>query len=155
MNAGEMAQPISENTHCSSRGPEFNSQQPHSGSQPSVMGSDALFWCVWRQQQCTHIHKVDKSFFFQCVAQFILISNTGLKAGEMVQIFAIQPRGLEFKSSELTLKGQCSSAVISAWGRQKQKDPWAWWPFNLQPTQPIRSRDTKCSIIGEDILYWP
>ena len=31
---------------CSSRGPEFNSQQPHGGSQPFVMGSDALFWCV-------------------------------------------------------------------------------------------------------------
>jgi hypothetical protein len=34
---------------CSSRGPEFNSQQPHGGSQPSLMRSDALFWCVWRQ----------------------------------------------------------------------------------------------------------
>jgi hypothetical protein len=33
-------------TDCSSRGPEFNSHQPHGGSQPSVMGSDALFWCV-------------------------------------------------------------------------------------------------------------
>jgi hypothetical protein len=32
---------------CSYRGPELNSQQPHGGSQPSVMGSDALFWCVW------------------------------------------------------------------------------------------------------------
>jgi hypothetical protein len=31
------------NTDCSSRGPELNSQQPHGGSQPSVMGSDALF----------------------------------------------------------------------------------------------------------------
>jgi len=31
-------------TDCSSRGPEFNSQQPHGGSHPSVMGSDALFW---------------------------------------------------------------------------------------------------------------
>jgi hypothetical protein len=30
----------------SSRGPEFNSQQPHGGSQPSVMGSNGLFWCV-------------------------------------------------------------------------------------------------------------
>jgi len=29
---------------CSSRGPEFKSQQPHGGSQPSVMRSDALFW---------------------------------------------------------------------------------------------------------------
>jgi hypothetical protein len=30
-------------TNCSSRGPEFNSQQTHGGSQPSVMGSDGLF----------------------------------------------------------------------------------------------------------------
>jgi len=29
---------------CSSRGPEFNSQQPHGGSQPSVKRSDALLW---------------------------------------------------------------------------------------------------------------
>jgi hypothetical protein len=33
-------------TDCSFKGPEFKSQQPHDGSQPSVMGSDALFWCV-------------------------------------------------------------------------------------------------------------
>jgi hypothetical protein len=33
-------------TDCSSRDPELNSQQPHGGSQPSVMDSDALFWCV-------------------------------------------------------------------------------------------------------------
>ena len=33
-------------TICSSRGPEFNSQQPLGGSQLSVMGSDALFWSV-------------------------------------------------------------------------------------------------------------
>jgi hypothetical protein len=31
------------NTDCSSRGPEFNFQKPHDGSQPSVMGSSALF----------------------------------------------------------------------------------------------------------------
>jgi len=30
-------------TDCSSRGPEFKSQQPCDGSQPSVMGSNALF----------------------------------------------------------------------------------------------------------------
>jgi hypothetical protein len=34
------------NTGCSSRDPEFNFQQSHGGSQPSVMGSDVLFWCV-------------------------------------------------------------------------------------------------------------
>jgi hypothetical protein len=34
---------IVKSTDCSSRGPEFNSQQPHSASQTSVMGSDVLF----------------------------------------------------------------------------------------------------------------
>jgi hypothetical protein len=33
-------------TDCSSKGPEFNSQQSHGGSQLSGMGSDALFCCV-------------------------------------------------------------------------------------------------------------
>jgi hypothetical protein len=37
---------VVKNTHCSSRGPKFNSQQLLGGSQPSVMGFDALFWCV-------------------------------------------------------------------------------------------------------------
>jgi hypothetical protein len=37
---------VVKNTGCSSRGPEFKSQQPHGGSQSSVMGSDALFWCA-------------------------------------------------------------------------------------------------------------
>jgi hypothetical protein len=46
------------NTDCPSRGAEFNSQQPHGGSQPSVIRSDALFCCVWRQLQYTPIHKI-------------------------------------------------------------------------------------------------
>jgi hypothetical protein len=33
-------------TDCSSKGPVFNSQQPHGGSQPSVIGSDALLVCL-------------------------------------------------------------------------------------------------------------
>jgi hypothetical protein len=33
-------------TDCSSEGPEFNSQQSHGGSQPSVERSGALFWSV-------------------------------------------------------------------------------------------------------------
>ena len=41
---------------------EFKSQKPHGGSQPSVMGSDALFWCVLgRQRQWTHTHKINRS----------------------------------------------------------------------------------------------
>jgi hypothetical protein len=43
--AGEVAQRL-KNTDYSSGGREFNSQQVHGGSQPSVMGSDALFWCL-------------------------------------------------------------------------------------------------------------
>ena len=52
---------VVKSTDCSSRGPEFNSQQPLGGSQPYVMGSDALFWCVRRQLQCTPIHKINIS----------------------------------------------------------------------------------------------
>jgi hypothetical protein len=49
-------------TNCFSRGPEFNSQQPHGDSQPSVMGPNAFFWCVRREQQCTHINEINKYF---------------------------------------------------------------------------------------------
>jgi hypothetical protein len=54
LGAGEMAQWVRA-PDCSSEGPEFKSQQPHGGSQPSVTRSDALFWSVWRQRQCTYI----------------------------------------------------------------------------------------------------
>ena len=40
---------------CSSEGPEFKSQQPHGGSQPSVTRSDSLFWSVSGQLQCIYI----------------------------------------------------------------------------------------------------
>lgn len=33
-------------TDCSSKGPEYSSQEPHGGSQSSLMESDALFWRV-------------------------------------------------------------------------------------------------------------
>ena len=43
--AGEMAQRIRALAAIPySRGPEFNCQQPHGGSQPSVTKSDAFFW---------------------------------------------------------------------------------------------------------------
>jgi len=35
---------VVKSTDCSSRGPEFNSQQPLGGSQPSVMGSNATIF---------------------------------------------------------------------------------------------------------------
>jgi hypothetical protein len=40
--AGEMAEWVRV-PDCSSKGPEFKSQQPHGGSQPSVTRSGALF----------------------------------------------------------------------------------------------------------------
>jgi hypothetical protein len=43
--AGEMAQWVGA-PDCSSEGPEFKSQQPHGGSQPSPTRSDSLFWSV-------------------------------------------------------------------------------------------------------------
>jgi hypothetical protein len=47
------------NTNSSSRGPEFNSQQPHDGSQPPIVESDFFFWFTSRQR--TYIHKINKS----------------------------------------------------------------------------------------------
>jgi hypothetical protein len=41
--AGEMAQWLRALTALP-KGPEFKSQQPHGGSQPSVMRSEAPFW---------------------------------------------------------------------------------------------------------------
>ena len=44
-------------TDCSSRGPEFNSQQSHGGSQPSVMGCDALVCSgVSQESNCVLIY---------------------------------------------------------------------------------------------------
>ena len=36
---------VAKSTDFYPEGPEFKSQQPHGGSQPSVMRSDALIWC--------------------------------------------------------------------------------------------------------------
>jgi hypothetical protein len=53
---------VVKSTGRSSRGLEFNSQQPYGSSQSSVMGSDALFWLVGTYRWSTHIHK--KKIFF-------------------------------------------------------------------------------------------
>jgi hypothetical protein len=45
---------------CSSRGPEFNSQQIHGGSQTSIMGSDALFCHEGRHADRALIYKIHK-----------------------------------------------------------------------------------------------
>ena len=49
-------------TGCSSRGPDFNSQQPR-GSQPSVMRSGALFWhkLQWKLQDTRDAGSVQHS----------------------------------------------------------------------------------------------
>jgi hypothetical protein len=61
---------VVKSTDCSSRSPKFNSQQPHGGSQPSVMGSDAFL----RQLQCTHIHKNKYLIYiYICVYMYICV----------------------------------------------------------------------------------
>ena len=48
---------VVKSTAGSSRGPEFNSQQLHGGSQASIMGSDALFWHAGVHADRALIHK--------------------------------------------------------------------------------------------------
>ena len=43
--------------------------QPHDGSQPSVMGFNVFFWCVYRQQQCIHIHEIKKLKVLKNISQ--------------------------------------------------------------------------------------
>jgi len=53
--AGEGVSAV-KSTDCSSRGPEFNSQQPHGGSPPSVMGFDApLLVCLKTTTEYSYI----------------------------------------------------------------------------------------------------
>jgi hypothetical protein len=46
------------NTYCSLRGSEFNSQQPHGGSQPSVTRPDSLFWYL--KTATVYLHIINK-----------------------------------------------------------------------------------------------
>jgi hypothetical protein len=61
---GEMAQRLRTVTACSSWSPELNSQQPHSDSPLSIMGSDVLF---------CHIHTLKK--ISVCTAFIFLVIN--------------------------------------------------------------------------------
>jgi hypothetical protein len=49
-------------TGYSSRGLRFNFQHLHGGSQPSVMGSDALFWPAGLHADRVLIHKINEFF---------------------------------------------------------------------------------------------
>jgi hypothetical protein len=50
---------VVKSTVCFSRHPEFNSQQPQGSSQTSVMGSDALFYCV-SEDSCSLLKWIKK-----------------------------------------------------------------------------------------------
>jgi hypothetical protein len=52
---------VVKSTGCPSKGSEFNSQQPHGGSQASIMGFDALFWHTGLHVDRVHIHNINKS----------------------------------------------------------------------------------------------
>jgi hypothetical protein len=59
---------VVKSTGCSSRSPEFKSQDPHGGSQTSVivgpMGSDTVFWCADLHWDKTTIY-ISKYVFFK------------------------------------------------------------------------------------------
>jgi hypothetical protein len=84
-----------------SRGPKFNSQQPHEGSQLSV------------QLQCTHIHKTSlkKMVSFHLlwhsnikVVKIYIYQNLPLKAAEMAQM------ALGYPSLPTRVKGEETSS---------------------------------------------
>jgi hypothetical protein len=53
---------VFKSTVCSYRSPEFNFQQPHGGSQPCILGSDAIFG-----HTCEHedrANKINVVYFF-------------------------------------------------------------------------------------------
>lgn len=67
--AGAMAQQSRKDLCCSYRGPEFGSQQPHRGLQPSVNSSSGessisvLFWSLWANRHamwCIYIYASKK-----------------------------------------------------------------------------------------------
>jgi hypothetical protein len=67
---------VVKSTDCSSEGPEFKFQQPHGGSQPSEMRSDALFcskYTVPRRGTATvYLRIINKSFFFKVIYDIVL-----------------------------------------------------------------------------------
>jgi hypothetical protein len=52
---------VVKSTDCSSEGPEFKSQQPHGGSQPSVMITESLLGCLKTAMVYLHIINKNKS----------------------------------------------------------------------------------------------
>jgi hypothetical protein len=73
-------------TDCFSRGPQFNFQQPHGGSQPPVMGSDALFWCVSEDNYNVLIYiKINKLFLKSAAS---LVEKHSREHGEGLKVTA-------------------------------------------------------------------
>lgn len=86
--AGAMSQPV-KGIGCSWRGPRFETQHPHTGSQPSVIpapwASDTQLWRPWtldmhtvhRIQTCrqeTHLHKIQEKWILSVWAEVSLFS---------------------------------------------------------------------------------
>jgi hypothetical protein len=76
-----------ESTDCFSRGPEFNSQQLHGGSEQTLMGTDAFFWCVCGQLWCTHINKRNKSL--KKKSEIIKITDKWLELIKMITLSVV------------------------------------------------------------------
>jgi hypothetical protein len=126
---------VVKSTDCSSEGPEFKSQQPHGGSQPSVMGSNALFWCVWRQLQYTVCHTVyiqyDKTKHFSCWRWARVRARQAFyhRATHLIHAFS--------KSEVRDILLLCTGDVLSRDSLEHRLlevfDGWVWWRMLLIP----------------------
>jgi hypothetical protein len=65
---------MAKTTVCSFRGPEFNSQLSHGAPQPSVMGSDALFWgaAIYADRVLVYIKITLKIIKKECFKIFLI-----------------------------------------------------------------------------------
>ena len=99
-------------------GPEFSSQQPHGGSQPSIMGSDALFWPTG-----VHADRSLRLFFFFCPCWGLEDWIQDLVNGRLIKFYrwaintALLNLILEWEHTKL----QAGLDLILSWGR-----PWTF-----------------------------
>jgi hypothetical protein len=122
---------------CSSRGPEYNSQQPLGGSQPSILGSDALFGMqAYMQLEHSHtprISSVIPPFVSWDYTQSLgLVSNFSCFASQAVTLLFLK---IYFKMIYFIFNCVYMCAYVHGYvhvsastqeGQQRMSAPWSW-----------------------------
>ena len=103
-------------TAGSSRGPEFNSQQLHGGSQASIMGSDALFWHAGVHADRALVYKIKCLYSPQhFVFVFFVVLPPASLSRELL-IFLLPPPSVGITDMLYNLRGGSQLSVTSALG---------------------------------------